>query len=72
MEFVPGFGLLLQELAVTMTAPTFESFVTILTGWVFAPRRTVTRMILAYYYLAHEIAECQAGLRIMIHGGFSI
>lgn len=47
MEFVHSFGLLLQGLAVTMTAPTFDSFVTILTGWVFAPRRTVTRMILA-------------------------
>jgi hypothetical protein len=54
MEFVPGFGLLLQELAVTMTAPTFESFVTILTGWVFAPRRTVTRMILAAGDAAHK------------------
>ena len=47
MEFVPGFGLLLQGLAVTITAPTFDSLVTMLTGWVFAPRRTVTRMILA-------------------------
>lgn len=47
MELVPGFGLLLQGLAATMTAPTFENFVTMLTGWVFAPRRTVTRMILA-------------------------
>jgi hypothetical protein len=47
MELVPGFTLLLQGLAVTMTAPTFESFLTVLTGWIFAPRRTVTRMILA-------------------------
>jgi hypothetical protein len=47
MEFVPGFTMLLQGLAPTMTTPTFESFVTILTGWVFARRRTVTRMILA-------------------------
>jgi hypothetical protein len=47
MEFVPSFGLLLQGLATTMTAPTFDSLVTMLTGWVFAPRRTVTRMILA-------------------------
>ncbi len=47
MELVPGFVVLLQSLAVTMTAPTFDSFVTVLTGWVFAPRRTVTRMILA-------------------------
>ena len=47
MELVPSFGLLLQGLAATMTAPTFNSFVTMLTGWVFAPRRTVTRMIQA-------------------------
>lgn len=47
MELVPGFTQLLQGLAVTMTAPTFESFLTVLTGWVFASRRTVTRMILA-------------------------
>jgi hypothetical protein len=47
MEFVPSFGLLLQGLATTMTAPTFDSLITMLTGWVFAPRRTVTRMILA-------------------------
>jgi DDE superfamily endonuclease len=46
MELVPGFALLLQGLSATMTAPTFESFITVLTGWVFAPRRTVTRMIL--------------------------
>ena len=47
MELVPGFTMLLQGIAATMTAPTFANFVTVLTGWVFAPRRTVTRMILA-------------------------
>lgn len=47
MELVPGFTLLLQGLAGTMTTPTFESFLTVLTGWVFAPRRTVTGMISA-------------------------
>jgi hypothetical protein len=47
MEIVLGFEQLLQALAPTMTVPTFHSLVTILTGWVFAPRRTVTRMILA-------------------------
>jgi hypothetical protein len=30
-----------------MTAPTFDSLITVLTGWVFASRRTVTQMILA-------------------------
>lgn len=47
MELVPGFMVLLQGLSPTMTAPTFDSLLTVLTGWVFASRRTVTRMILA-------------------------
>src|SRR5688572_28198567 len=38
---------LLQGLSATMTAPSFTSLTTVLTGWVFAGRRTVTRMILA-------------------------
>jgi hypothetical protein len=45
--------LLLQGLSATMTAPTFASLTTVLTGWVFASRHTVTRMILA----AGETAE---------------
>ena len=47
MELVPGFMALVQGLSTTMTAPTFASLTTVLTGWVFAGRRTVTRMILA-------------------------
>jgi hypothetical protein len=47
MELVPGFVQLMQPLASTMTSPTFDSLLTVLTGWVFASRRTVTRMILA-------------------------
>ena len=47
MELAPGFTALLQPFAVTMTAPTFESFVTLAAGWALASRRTVTRMILA-------------------------
>jgi hypothetical protein len=47
MELVPGFVALLQGVSVTMTAPTFASLTTVLTGWVFARRHTVTRMILA-------------------------
>ena len=47
MELVPGFVLLLQGLSATMTTPTFSSLTTVLTGWVFAGRHTVTRMILA-------------------------
>jgi hypothetical protein len=47
MELVPSFVVLLQGLSGTMTAPTFASLTTLLGGWVFAGRRTVTRMILA-------------------------
>ncbi len=47
MELVPGFMALLQGLSATMTAPTFASMTTVLTGWVFASRRTVTCMIVA-------------------------
>jgi SRSO17 transposase len=47
MELVPGFLMLLQGLSATMSAPTLASLTTVLTGWVFASRRTVTRMILA-------------------------
>ena len=47
MLLVPSFRALLQPLCVTMTAPSFESFVTLLTGWVYARRRTVTGLICA-------------------------
>lgn len=47
MTLVTSFVDLLQPLAAVMTAPTFNNMVTILTGWVFAPRRTVTSMIVA-------------------------
>ena len=47
MALVPSFLALLQPLAGVMTAPSFASFVTLLTGWVFARRRTVTRLIVA-------------------------
>lgn len=47
MELVPGFMVLLQGLSATMTAPTFASLTTVITGWVFASKRTVTRIILA-------------------------
>ncbi len=47
MALVPSFLELLQPLAGVMTAPSFASFVTLLAGWVFARRRTVTGMLLA-------------------------
>jgi len=36
---------LVQQVAPVFTAPTFNSFLTVLTGWAFARRRVVTRMI---------------------------
>ena len=47
MSLVPSFQEVMQPLAVVMTAPSFASFITLLAGWVFARRRTVTGMILA-------------------------
>jgi len=47
MILVSSFVELVQQLSPAMTAPTFESFVIVLTGWVFARRRNVTKMILA-------------------------
>jgi hypothetical protein len=45
MELVPSFLELVQPVGYVMTAPTFNSFLTVLTGWVFARRRVITRMI---------------------------
>ena len=47
MTLVSSFLELVQQLSVVMTAPTFDTFVTIMTGWVFARRHTVTGAILA-------------------------
>lgn len=47
MTLVPSFLDLLQPLSAVMTSPSFQSFQTLLLGWIFAPRRTVTGMILA-------------------------
>ena len=47
MEPLPSFVALVQPLSVAMTAPTFRSFVTILTGWLLARHRTLTGMLVA-------------------------
>lgn len=47
MSFVISFVELLQELNGVMTAPTFQNFLVIAYGWVFARRRRVTAMIQA-------------------------
>lgn len=47
MNLVSSFVDLVQQVSSVMTQPTFHSFLIVLTGWVFARRRTVTGMILA-------------------------
>jgi len=47
VSLVPSFVDLLQPLSGVMTTPTFQSWLTLLCGWVFARRHTITGMILA-------------------------
>lgn len=47
MTLLSSFTDLVQQASFVMTQPTFNSFLTLLTGWVFAGRRTVTGMIMA-------------------------
>lgn len=47
MTPLPSFAALVQPLGAAMTAPTFRSFLTLLTGWLLARRRTVTGMLVA-------------------------
>lgn len=42
-----SFTILLQGLCIGMSAPTSSNFLVLLTGWVFASRRTITNMLLA-------------------------
>lgn len=54
MTLVSSFVQMLQQLAPVMTTPTFSSFVTLLAGWIFARRRTVTGMIQAAGAVKHK------------------
>src|ERR1035438_2378617 len=46
MELTTSFVVLLQEFLPVFTAPTFQTFVAVLTGWVLSPRhRYVTEVI---------------------------
>jgi len=47
MELVPSFLQLLQPFSSAMTSPTFASFTTLLAGWSFARRHTVSGALLA-------------------------
>jgi len=47
MELVTSFEVVLQSLSSVMTVPSFQTWLTLVTGWIFARRRTVTQMIVA-------------------------
>lgn len=47
MFLVTSFSVLLQELGVVMTTPSFHNFTQILTGWLFARRRNITGILVA-------------------------
>src|SRR5580693_2834328 len=47
MHLVTSFAILLQPLAVVMSTPSFENLITVLCGWTFAPRRTLTGILQA-------------------------
>jgi len=47
MDVVTSFAVMLQGFAVVMTTHTLHNFSTLVSGWVFAPRRNITSMIVA-------------------------
>ena len=47
MDVVSSFAVMLQEFAVVMTANTLANFSILVSGWMFAPRRNITSMIVA-------------------------
>jgi hypothetical protein len=47
VSLVPSFLALVQPLSWAMRAPCFRSFLTLVAGWLFAPRRTITGMLVA-------------------------
>jgi SRSO17 transposase len=54
MTLVSSFMEIVQQVSFVMTTPTFVSFATLVAGWVFARRRTVTGMILAADAVDHK------------------
>jgi hypothetical protein len=47
MSLVASFVEIVQPLSWAMSAPVFARFLTVLTGWIFTPRRTITGMLVA-------------------------
>jgi hypothetical protein len=47
LSLVASFVEIVQPLSWAMSAPVFSAFLTVLTGWIFAPRRTITATLVA-------------------------
>ena len=47
MHLVTSFSAIIQVFALVMSEPSFQNLSTLLTGWGFAPKRTVTQMLMA-------------------------
>ena len=56
MDVVRSFDALVQAVAVVMTGPSAETFRTLITGWVLAPRRTIMGMVRASGTERHHAA----------------
>lgn len=56
MDIATSFLPLLQVFAAEMTKPTFHTFQTLITGWIFAPRRTILGMVRASGENRHHAA----------------
>ena len=56
MDVCSSFVQMLQVFAVAMTAPTHANLIELMTGWVFAPRRTIMGMLRAGGVERHHAA----------------
>src|SRR3954453_5575414 len=56
MDVATTFLPLLQVFAMEMTAPTFQAFLTLVAGWLLAPRRTILGMVRASGTARHHAA----------------
>ena len=54
MTLVASFRKLVQPLSWGMSTPSFQNFLIVLTGWVFAPRRTISGMLVAAGVAGHR------------------
>ena len=81
MALVPSFLQIVQSWRRAMHAPVFQAFLTLLTGWVFAPPRTITEMLVVagvagqrHHAAFHRLfsSSCgRSGIQELVHSGTS-